>query len=383
MDNAGPPPGRPMFSEGRTAVPGRAAYDRLVTDHVSIGLVGFGGGGKFFHAPLIATAEGAQFAGVVTRSPQRRDEVARLYPGLPTYDSLADLAAAGAQAVTISTPAATHVPLALEAIGLGLSVVCDKPFALDAAAARSVVEAAQQAGVCLSVYQNRRWDADLLTVKKILRSGDLGEVYRFESRFERFTPEAGVPEAGGGTLRDFGSHLVDQALHLFGPAASVYAELDVVDGDRPDGRIFLALRHTGGVISHLTGNWAEGAPGPRFRVSGTGGSFVLAKPMEGQEALLLQGLNPVTAADRWGVEPVADHGALHRGDQVVPVPTERGSWDTYYPAFAAAVRGAGAVPVDPQDAIASMQVLDAARISARTGQVVMIDEEIRTGSGDR
>ncbi|MCE0535948.1 Gfo/Idh/MocA family oxidoreductase [Kineosporia rhizophila] len=341
-----------------------------MTDDVKIGLVGFGFGGKYFHAPLLAAAPGVQFAGVVTTSAQRQAEVAELYPGVPTFASLGELKASGAQAVAISTPAPTHVPLMLEAIELGLAVACDKPFALDAADARAVVEAAEKAGVKLSPYQNRRWDADLLTVKKLVETGELGEVFRFESRFERFDPQGTPPAAGGGILRDFGSHLVDQALYLFGPAASVYAELDTTEEGRLDSRFFVAVQHTGGVRSHLIGNWVEGAPGPRYRVSGSRGSFVLTEPMEGQEALLIEGLNPATAADRWGVEPEENYGRLYRGDAGTPVPTERGSWDTYYPAFAAAVRGEGEVPVDPRDAIASMEVLDAARRSARTGQVV-------------
>ncbi|GLY31115.1 Gfo/Idh/MocA family oxidoreductase [Kineosporia sp. NBRC 101731] len=343
-----------------------------MTDDVKIGLVGFGFGGKYFHAPLIAAAPGVEFAGVVTRSPERQAEVAQLHPGVPTFGSLAELKAAGAQAVAISTPAATHIPLVHEAVGLGLAVVSDKPFALDAAAARGAVEAAEQAGVVLSVYQNRRWDADLLTVKKLVEAGGLGTVFRFESRFERFDPTGKPPAAGGGILLDFGSHLVDQALYLFGPADSVYAELDATGPDELESRVFVAITHTNGVISHLIGNWLEGAPGPRYRVSGSTGSFVLEAPMEGQEALLLKGLNPATAAADWGVEPESDWGKIYRGDDGTPVPTERGSWDTYYPAFAAAVRGEGEVPVDPRDAIASMEVLDAARRSAATGQIVSL-----------
>ncbi|WP_345718856.1 Gfo/Idh/MocA family protein [Kineosporia mesophila] len=339
---------------------------------MKIGLVGFGFGGKYFHAPLLAAAPGVQFAGVVTKSPERQAEVAQLYPGVPTFDSLADLKAAGAQAVAISTPAATHIPLVHEAIGLGLAVVSDKPFALDAADARGAVEAAEQAGVKLSVYQNRRWDADLLTVKKLVEAGELGTVFRFESRFERFDPTGRPPAAGGGILLDFGSHLVDQALYLFGPADSVYAELDTTSPDELESRVFVAITHTNGVISHLIGNWLEGAPGPRYRVSGSTGSFVLETPMEGQEALLLKGLNPATAGDDWGVEPESGWGKIYRGDDGTPVPTERGSWDTYYPAFAAAVRGEGEVPVDPRDAIASLEVLDAARRSAATGQIVSL-----------
>lgn len=343
-----------------------------MTDDVKIGLVGFGFGGKYFHAPLIAAAPGVQFAGVVTRSPERQAEVAQLYPGVPTFASLSDLKAAGAQAVAISTPADTHIPLVHEAAALGLSVVSDKPFALNAADARGAVEAAEKAGVKLSVYQNRRWDADLLTVKKLVEAGELGEVFRFESRFERFDPQGAPPAAGGGILRDFGSHLIDQALYLFGPAASVYGELDATAEDTLDSRFFVAIRHQSGVLSHLIGNWVEGAPGPRYRVSGSTGTFVLEKPMEGQESLLLEGLNPVTAGDRWGVEPPESYGRLYRGDEGTLIPTERGSWDTYYPAFAAAVRGEGEVPVDPHDAIASTTVLDAARESARTGQTITL-----------
>src|SRR5882757_5257930 len=151
-----------------------------------IGLAGYGFGGRIFHAPLIAAAAGAELAGVVTRSPERRAELAADHPGVPAFDSLSDLAAAGADAIAISTPAETHIPLVLEAIGLGLAVVCDKPFALDAAQARVAVSAAESAGVVLSVYQNRRWDSDLLTARRLLAEGTLGEVTLFESSFERF-----------------------------------------------------------------------------------------------------------------------------------------------------------------------------------------------------
>jgi predicted dehydrogenase len=342
-----------------------------VTDMVKIGLFGYGFGGKYFHAPLIAAAPGAELAGVVTRSAQRRTEVAAEHPGTPTYDTLADLAAAGAQAVAISTPADTHIPLVLEAIELGLAVVCDKPFALNAESARTAVQAAESAGVLLTVYQNRRWDADFLTVRRLLDSGELGAIARFESRFERFDPAGSVPASGGGLLRDFGSHLFDQALHLFGPAVSVYAELntDVALEDR----FFASLRHRNGVTSHLGGNWVEGAPGPRYRVTGSAGSYVIDKPMEGQEEALIQGGSPATAGQRWGVEPEADWGRLEQGGKITAVPTERGRWDTFYPAFAAAIRGEGSVPVDPWDAVATVSVLDAARLSAATQEVVVLD----------
>jgi predicted dehydrogenase len=304
---------------------------------------------------------------VVTRSAQRRAELAAEHPGVTAYDSVRALADAGAEAVAISTPADTHVPLALEAIGLGLAVVVDKPFALEPSAARDAVEAAEQAGVLLSVYQNRRWDSDLLTLRRLLETGELGDVTRFESRFERFEPDPGPPAAGGGTLLDFGSHLVDQALLLFGPASRVYAELRGRHEREDD--VFLALHHEGGVESHLWGSWVQGAPGPRLRVTGTTGTFVVTD-VDSQEDALLAGRTPASAGERWGVEPEHRWGRLHRGTASAPVPSERGRWDTYYPAFAAAVRGDAPVPVDPWDAVRAMRVLAAARDSAATGRSV-------------
>jgi predicted dehydrogenase len=343
-----------------------------VTDTTKIGLVGYGFGGRYFHAPLIASAPGVEFVGVVTRSSERKAEVAAHHPGVPTFDSLADLTAYGVQAVAISTPVDTHIPLVHEALDLGLAVVCDKPFALEAGPARAAVLAAEAANLPLTVYQNRRWDADLLTVRRVLDSGEIGRAVRFESRFERFQPESGPPSAGGGLLRDFGSHLFDQALYLFGPAVSVYAEV-ALDGDGEphlEDRFFAALKHENGVISHLGGDWVEGAPGPRFRVTGTAGTYLLEKTMEIQEPLLIAGRTPATDGENWGLEPVEDWGRIQRGAGSSVVPTERGRWDTFYPAFAAAVRGEGAVPVDPWDVVANLEVMDAARASARSGRVV-------------
>jgi predicted dehydrogenase len=331
--------------------PDRARIRPMTTTR--IGLAGYGFGGRIFHAPLIASAAGAELAGVVTRSPERRAELAADHPGVPAFDSLADLAAAGADAVAISTPADTHIPLVLEAIGLGLAVVCDKPFALDAAQARTAVEAAEAAGAVLSVYQNRRWDSDLLTVRRLLDDGDLGEVTLFESTFERYATEP-VPASGAGILRDFGSHLVDQALLLWGPVESVYGDMT---GDE---RFFAVLHHRGGMISHLSGDWVQGSPAPRLRVRGSAGAYVVYG-MDGQEPALIEGRRP---DDSWGAEPDDRWGLLQRGDASEPVPSERGRWDTYYPAFAAAVRGEGPVPVDPRDAIAGLTVIDAIRASA-------------------
>jgi predicted dehydrogenase len=338
---------------------------------VRFGLVGYGFGGRYFHAPLLAAAPEIDFLGVVTTSPERRELLGREHPGAAAFGSLQELVEAGAEAVTISTPADTHSALTDQALDLGLAVVSDKPFALDAAAARASVERAERLGLPLSPYQNRRWDSDFLTVRSLVDRGELGTVTRFESRFERFDPEPGPPAAGGGTLLDFGAHLVDQALVLLGPVARVYAEWRVRENGLDDD-VFLALSHTSGARSHLTGSWSQGAPGDRFRVTGTTSSYVVGGPMDGQEDALIAGQTPATLGAGWGAEPPERWGRVQRGGVSETVPTERGRWDTFYPAFAGAVRGTGAVPVDPRDAVASMTVLDAARRSATEGVVVAL-----------
>jgi predicted dehydrogenase len=336
---------------------------------VRFGLVGYGFGGRYFHAPLLAAAPECTFLGVVTTSPERRTLLAGDHPEAAAFDSLEQLADAGAEAVSISTPAQTHSALTDAALDLGLAVVCDKPFALDAAAARASVERAERLGRVLSPYQNRRWDSDFLTVRSLVDRGALGTVRRFESRFERFSPEPGPPSSGGGTLLDFGAHLFDQALVLLGPVAAVYAEWRVRDSGLDDD-VFVALTHASGARSHVVGSWSEGAPGDRFRVTGTTGSYVVGGPMDGQEASLVAGQTPATLGADWGAEPPARWGRVQRGEVSETVPTVPGAWDTFYPAFARAVRGEGAVPVPARDAVASLTVLDAARRSATEGVVV-------------
>jgi predicted dehydrogenase len=338
-------------------------------DAVRFGLVGFGTGGRVFHAPLLASATTIEFAGVVTTSAERRAQLAEQWPEVTAYDSIAGLAAAGVEAVAISTPAATHADLAQEAIALGLAVVVDKPFTLDADSAKSVVAAAKEAGVPLSVYQNRRYDSDFRTIQRLVDDGRLGELRRFESRFERWEPTRRPGPAGGGTLLDFGSHLVDQALVMHGPAVRVYAEMR--GAGELDDDVFLALHHVNGVESHLWGSWRQAAPGPRFRVTGTTGTYIV-DGLDGQEASLKLGRTPARLGDRWGAEPEESWGRLYHGDTGALITSDRGRWDLYYPAFAAAVRGAGPVPVDPADAVRTMTVLDAARVSARTGEAVRL-----------
>ena len=343
---------------------------------VRIGLVGYGFGGRYFHAPLIAGVPGCVLAGVVTRAAARRVEVTEDHPGVPVLDSVADLAESGVDAITVCTPAATHTALTDDVVRRGIPVVCDKPFALNAEAARHTVELAEHAGVLVTAYQNRRWDSDLLTVRRLLDAGVLGEVRRFESSFERWAADSKPPAAGGGLLRDFGSHLVDQALHLFGPVHRVYAETHEPEPELEDD-FQLMLAHDSGMRSRLSGTWRQGVPVPRIRITGSEGSFVTSAQMDGQETALVAGRTPVGAGVNWGREPETAWGSLGRGAERRTIPSERGRRDLFYDQFTHAVRGDGPVPVDPWDAVATATVLDAARRSAAEGRSVDVPAVIR------
>ncbi|WP_426141947.1 Gfo/Idh/MocA family protein [Pseudomonas sp. DWP3-1-2] len=337
-----------------------------------IGLVGYGKGGRFFHAPLIAGLAGVTFVGVVTRSAERRGLLAQDHPHVRAFDSLAELVAAGVDAVTISTPLATRQALIREAIELGVAVVSDKPFAADAEQAQALVDVAERKGVLLSVYQNRRWDSDFLTVRRLIDQGDLGQVSRFESRIERYSPTSVGKVSGGGVLRDLGSHLVDQAMLLFGPVARVYAELGFPTLDEAvDYRFFVSLTHSNGVVSHLWGSCLQNHPGPRFRVNGSAGCYSV-EGLDGQEASLLAGLTPCSEGERWGMEAPQRWGWLEQGEQRERVTSERGCWPEFYRQLRDAIAGVVANPVEPCEAVASTRVLDAARLSARQRRIVVL-----------
>jgi predicted dehydrogenase len=336
-----------------------------------VAIVGYGLSGRVFHAPLIAATRGLEVTSVVTSNPERQALAARDLPRVRTLSSADRLwERDDHDLVVIASPNDTHVPLATAAIDRGLPTLVDKPLAVNAANAEQLVARAQRAGVLLTVFQNRRWDSDHLTLIRLLEGGHLGHIIRYESRFERWRPapkpgswrESLAPDHGGGLLLDLGSHLVDQALALFGPVTHVYAEVDARRGLAADDDVFIALHHVSGTISHLRASAVAAAPGPRLRVLGSEAAFVLTQ-FDSQEGRLRAGARPDTVPD-WGVEPEAHRGRLVTGDASVPVPGERGDWARFYALLERALREGGPPPVDPADAVASLRVLEHARRSA-------------------
>jgi len=341
---------------------------------VRVAVAGYGLAGRVFHAPLVAATPGLELAYVVTGNVGRRAEAEADHPGVVVLPAADDLFARDDWGLlVVATTNDAHVPLGLEAVARGRAVVVDKPMALTSHEAQRLVDAASAAGVALTVFQNRRWDSDQLTLRALIAEGRLGDVLRYESRFERWRPqprpgswrEALPPEQGGGLLLDLGSHLVDQALHLFGPAVRVYAEVDARRGPADDD-VFVALEHGSGTRSHLWAGALAGSPGPRLRVLGSRGAYVV-EGLDGQEDALRASGAPAVGGL---AEPEAAWGRLVTGEESTVVPSAPGRWDSFYPAVAAALGGAGPVPVDPRDAVAALRVLEAARQSATQHRVV-------------
>jgi scyllo-inositol 2-dehydrogenase (NADP+) len=344
-------------------------------------VIGYGLAGSVFHAPLIAATRGLRVSTVVTANPERRAAAGQAFPEAVVTSSADEVfvRAADHDFVVVAAPNEFHTALAHQALDAGLPAVVDKPFAPTAAEARSVVEHAEGLGVPITAYMNRRWDSDQLTLGRLLEEGRLGKILRYESRLERWRPalseprpwsETSPPEAGGGILLDLGSHLVDQARALFGGVERVYAELANRRGGGADDDAFLALEHGSGVRSHLWTSLLAASPGPRLRVLGDRAAYVVTD-VDGQEDALVSGARPGDEGD-WGAEPREKWGHLIDERASEPIPSARGDWPRFYAELERALRQGGPPPVDPWDAVAGLEILDAARRSAAAGGVVTL-----------
>ncbi|NCT90062.1 Gfo/Idh/MocA family oxidoreductase [Cellulomonas sp. APG4] len=331
-----------------------------------VGVVGYGDAGCGIHARLLRDA-GHVVTDVVTRDPGRGEAARGDWPGVRVHPDLERLLAGaeGLDAVVIASPTGRHVEHALATVAAGVPLVVDKPLGLDARGAARVVEAAAAGRVPLTVFQNRRWDAEQLTLRALLDDGALGSVHRFERRWERWRPrpkdrwkENAVGD-GGGLLLDLGAHLVDSAVQLFGPVTTVAAELRALTTPTEDD-VFLALTHATGTVSHLWAGGLVGAPGPRTRVLGDAGAYLVTS-FEGEPT-------PFAALD-----PGEGHeGFLVHGDRAVPVPRAPGGHADFYRALRPWLHDGAPAPVDPADAVRTAHVLDAARLAAVDGSRVPV-----------
>src|SRR6266704_2015430 len=326
-------------------------------------------------------------AAIVTSNPERHAQAQRDFPKATILSSagqiwrdptLYDL-------VVVATPNRSHLPLGIAAMNAGLPVVIDKPISASVSNAEQLISTSERTGKLLTVFQNRRWDNDFLTVRRLLAADLdlLGTITRFESRFERYsaTPRRGAwrelpgEEEAGGLLFDLGSHLIDQAVQLFGLPTQIFAE---VDRRRPgalvDDDTFVAIRFASGVNAHLWMSAVTRIPGPRMRISGLRGTYE-KWGLDPQEDALRSGIRP--GEPGWGLEPRERWGRLSTeisGMRIdSPIETLPGAYEKYYALLRDALMTGGPSPVDPANVVTALKVIEAAQRSAKTNAIVELN----------
>ncbi len=343
-------------------------------EQVGVGLIGYGLAGAIFHAPIIAAVPSLALRKIVS---SRTEEIARDHPGAEVVsDAEALLADPQIELVVIATPNPTHAPLARRALEAGKHVVVEKPFVVHTAEADELLRLAAERERVLSVYHNRRWDGDFQTVKQCIESGILGRIATYESHFDRYRPQVRDrwrerDEPGSGALYDLGSHLIDQALHLFGLPETVLADVGAQRAGALTDDYFHLLLGYGELRVILHSGALVRQPAFRFAVHGDRGSL-LKRGLDPQEEQLKQGVRPGDPA--WGVDPATQYAELVTEVDGLPVhariETLPGSYETFYEGIARAILEGAPAPVAPADARNTIAVIEAALRSSREGRVV-------------
>lgn len=343
-------------------------------DALNVGLVGYGFASKTFHAPLIAAVPGLKLVAVSSSDPLK---VRADWPELAVEASPEALfARPDLDLVVIPTPNETHYPLARAALAAGKHVVVDKPFTVSLAEARELAALAKDAGRVLSVFHNRRWDADFLTVRRVLASGELGRIVHFESHFDRYRPQTRArwreqDQPGSGLWYDLGPHLLDQALLLFGVPEAISLDLACQrDGALVDDWFHADLRYGQSRVILHAGALVP-VPAARFTVHGSQGSFI-KQGLDPQEDALRVGHFPPRS--NWGVDPREAELTVWRDGEAQSrwLRCERGDYPAYYAAIRDAILGRGENPVPALDAIRVIGLIELGAKSARERREVPV-----------
>jgi predicted dehydrogenase len=343
-------------------------------DTLNVGLVGYGYAWRTLHAPLITSVSNLHLAAVCSGNPEN---VLADYPSIKvhsSFDKLLELSQI--DAIVIATPNHTHFNLAKQSLLAGKHVVVDKPFTVTAAQAYELKALAEQTGLVLSVFHNRRWDADFLTLRDVMASGKLGELVSFESHFDRFRPEVKTrwreqPGEGAGLWYDLGPHLLDQALQLFGYPVTIQADFAMQrSGAQVVDYFHVTLSYKRlSVILHA-GMLATDET-PRFVLRGTAGSYT-KYGLDTQEESLKRGELP--GDEHYGYDPRGGILQLHTTDGIASnkVSNLRGDYRQLYVQFRDAVLSNTANPVSLDDAVLTMELIEQACESAKLGNEKII-----------
>jgi predicted dehydrogenase len=341
-----------------------------VAEVINVGLVGYGMAGRVFHAPVIKSVPGLRLKTVVER---HANESSKRYPEIEVVRDIADLLQdEEIDLVVITTPNTSHFEYARDSLLAGKHVVVEKPFTTTSAEALQLIDLARRENRIISVHQNRRWDGDFQTVKKLLDQGLLGRLVEFESHFDRFRnyrqPGAWREEEGPGTgiLFDLGSHLIDQAQVLFGLPQMIMADIRFQrDFARTADNFEMVLHYENLKVTLKAGMLVREA-GPRFILHGTEGSFV-KYGLDVQEEALKRGLTP--SSPGWGEEPEEHWGTLNTqaGELHVKgrIETIAGRYQAFYENMVEAINGRAELIVKPEQAMNTIRLIELAMESSR------------------
>jgi predicted dehydrogenase len=330
---------------------------------LKVGIAGYGLAGRSFHAPILAGTN-FEVTAVLTTNDVRKRHAKEDFPTVKIVSTIEELCDQDLDLIVIASGNQVHLSQALTAINAGIPTVVDKPMGINVAQTREILDAADSAGVAVTTYFNRKWDSDILTLKRVIRDGQIGRVIRMDSRFERFRPqlnsqswrENNSPEDGGGLLLDLMPHLISTAIECFGPASLKSSTIRSVRGGADDDCV-LVLAHETGVESILSASAVVGAPGPRLRVIGSEGAFVVNE-LDAQEALLRAGKAPKDG--KWE-EDTSSQAFIHKGDSVEEFKTDPGNYASFYSLVHEAIVNKTAMPISPEEILAVAQIIDKAR----------------------
>jgi predicted dehydrogenase len=328
-----------------------------------VGLAGFGLAGRFFHAPLLKGC-GLELGAVLTTNPERIAHVNADYPNAAVVADMKELLAHELDLVIIASVNSVHVEQAIAALHAGVPTVVDKPMGRNLTETLEILKVSDETGVPVTAFYNRLYDSDSLTVKRVIQDNEIGQIFRIDSRFERYRPnlaaqswrEQSSAEEGGGLLLDLQSHLVSTALDWFGPAELISASVRSIRGASDDD-VVLVLKHDNGVDSYLSASAIAGAPGPRIRMLGSNGALVIGE-LDPQEALLRAGKVPHDG--KWDVSTKSE-ARIIRGEVVSDLKVEDGNYARFYELVAGAIAGKNEWPVSKAEISAVATIIDRAR----------------------
>jgi predicted dehydrogenase len=330
-----------------------------------VGIAGYGLAGRYFHAPLLKGV-GFDVVGVLTKNPERKKAAESDFPAVGVVENIEQLLELDLDLLVVASANNAHACQAITGLKAGVPVVIEKPMGRTLKETEEIILVSKQFNTPVTTYFNRKWDSDALTIKKIINEGVIGNIFRLESRFERFR-ETINPESwrenqsaseGGGNLLDLQPHLLSTALDWFGPAELVSSSINSIRGGADDDTV-LVLKHASGVDSYLSASTIIGSPGPRIRLIGDKGALIISD-LDPQETMLRNGLYPKGGV--WG-ESTKSKAFIHRGDEITEYQSVDGNYAQFYVQVKEALSG-GSWPVSTDEALSVAKIIDLARLNS-------------------